>query len=70
MRIQGLVAWFNTAKGYGFLNPCDGTRGVFVHYSAIQGGGYKELLAGEPVVFEVEQTAKGLRALRVERVTA
>ncbi len=62
--MKGKVEWFNAAKGYGFIGREDGTD-VFVHYSAIQSGGYKDLKEGEAVEFEIEQGAKGPQAARV-----
>lgn len=61
----GTVKWFNAAKGYGFITPADGGKDVFVHFSAIDGQGYKQLNEGDKVQFEVEQTTKGLAATRV-----
>ena len=61
----GTVKWFNSAKGYGFITPDDGSKDVFVHYSAIDGQGYKQLQEGDKVQFEVERTTKGLAAARV-----
>lgn len=61
MKEQGTVKWFNNAKGYGFLTRMSG-EDVFVHYSAIQGGGYKTLVEGQAVEFEVKQGPKGLLA--------
>ena len=63
----GHVKWFNNAKGYGFIIQDDGPE-VFVHYSAIQGEGYKTLAEGQPVKFEVAQSDKGPQATNVTRV--
>jgi CspA family cold shock protein len=63
-RISGTVKWFNGAKGYGFIEREEGDD-VFVHYSAIQGDGYKDLAEGQKVEFEVEQGPKGPQAVRV-----
>jgi CspA family cold shock protein len=60
----GTVKWFNEAKGYGFLARENGPD-VFVHYSAIQGNGFKTLREGQRVEFEVGQGPKGLQALNV-----
>lgn len=64
----GIVKWFNAAKGYGFITPDDGSKDVFVHYSAIGGTGYKQLKDGDKVQFEVERTSKGPAAARVIQV--
>ncbi len=61
----GKVKWFNEAKGYGFIEPDGGGRDVFVHYSAIQGEGYKTLSEGQVVEFEVIQGEKGPQAANV-----
>lgn len=61
----GKVKWFNEAKGYGFIEPDGGGRDVFVHYSAIQGEGYKTLSEGQAVDFEVIQGEKGPQASNV-----
>jgi CspA family cold shock protein len=61
----GKVKWFNESKGYGFIEPDGGGRDVFVHYSAIQGEGYKTLSEGQPVEFEVTQGDKGPQAANV-----
>ena len=63
-RISGTVKWFNGAKGFGFIEREEGDD-VFVHYSAIQGHGYKDLAEGQKVEFEVEQGPKGPQAVRV-----
>jgi CspA family cold shock protein len=63
-RETGTVKWFNTAKGYGFIAR-DGADDVFVHYTAIQGAGFKNLEEGQRVEFAVEQGAKGLQAADV-----
>lgn len=61
----GTVKWFNESKGYGFIAPSDGSADVFVHFSAIVGSGFKALLEGQTVSFEVEMGAKGPQATRV-----
>ncbi len=61
----GTVKWFNESKGYGFISPKDGGADVFVHYSAIQGGGFKTLQEGQNVSYEVEVGAKGPQATQV-----
>jgi CspA family cold shock protein len=64
LKEQGTVKWFNEAKGYGFLARENGPD-VFVHYSAIQGNGFKTLREGQRVEFEVGQGPKGPQALNV-----
>ena len=63
-RVQGTVKWFNTTKGYGFIER-EGEPDVFVHYSAITGDGFKNLEQGQSVEFEVENGPKGLQASNV-----
>jgi CspA family cold shock protein len=63
-RIIGTVKWFNSEKGYGFLAR-EGGPDVFVHFSAIEGSGYKSLTEGQTVEFSVEQGPKGLQATNV-----
>lgn len=67
-RVSGVVKWFNSEKGYGFLSR-DGGDDVFVHYSAIQGSGYRSLEEGDKVEFEVTQGPKGQQASNVQRVS-
>lgn len=62
----GTVKWFNESKGYGFISPSDGKADVFVHFSAIEGNGYKSLAEGQTVSFEVEKGPKGLQAAQVK----
>jgi len=61
---EGNVKWFNTKKGYGFISAKDGTD-VFVHYSNISGDGYRSLVEGDPVSFDIVEGEKGLRAENV-----
>jgi CspA family cold shock protein len=66
MKEQGVVKWFNGAKGYGFIQRSTG-EDVFVHFSAIQENGYRSLNEGEAVEFECQQGPKGLNAVEVRR---
>jgi len=61
----GTVKWFNESKGFGFISPADGSADVFVHFSAIDGSGFKTLAEGQSVSFEVEQGPKGPQASKV-----
>ncbi|WP_303902611.1 cold-shock protein [Thiohalomonas denitrificans] len=61
----GTVKWFNEAKGYGFIAPQEGGDDVFVHYSAIQGSGFRTLLEGQNVTFDMEPGPKGMQAREV-----
>ncbi len=64
---KGTVKWFSDQKGYGFITPENG-KDVFVHFSAIQGEGFKTLAEGDAVEFEVTQGQKGPQATKVSRV--
>jgi len=61
----GSAKWFNESKGFGFISQDNGGADVFVHYSAIQGDGFKTLKEGQPVTFEVEDGPKGPQATSV-----
>jgi CspA family cold shock protein len=63
---QGTVKWFNGDKGFGFIEPDDGGKDVFVHFSAIQGSGYRSLEEGQRVSFETSQGQKGPQADNVQ----
>ena len=63
---KGTVKWFSNQKGYGFITPENG-KDVFVHFSAIQGDGYKTLNEGDQVEFEIQQGPKGEQAVNVTR---
>lgn len=68
MPVTGTVKWFNDSKGFGFLTRDDGEKDVFVHYSAIQGDGFKSLTEGQRVEFEVVEGGKGPAAENVIRL--
>ncbi|OGP64380.1 MAG: hypothetical protein A2170_06805 [Deltaproteobacteria bacterium RBG_13_53_10] len=63
---KGSVKWFDTKKGYGFIKQPDG-EDIFVHYSGIDGDGFRSLRAGEPVEFEISDGPKGPQATHVVR---
>ena len=66
---KGRVKWFDSKKGYGFIELEDGSGDVFVHFSDIEGEGYKTLEEGEQVEFEIINSEKGPKAARVRRIT-
>ena len=68
MPTTGTVKWFNDSKGYGFLTRDDGEKDVFVHHSAIQGEGFKSLIEGQRVEFDVDQGQKGPAAENVVKL--
>lgn len=61
----GTVKWFNESKGFGFITPGDGSKDVFVHFSAIKSEGFRTLQEGQTVEFEVENSPKGPQASQV-----
>jgi CspA family cold shock protein len=65
--MKGKVKWFNESKGYGFITREDGVD-VFVHYSAIQGNGFKTLTEGQEVSFDVDDGPKGPKAINVTKI--
>ncbi len=65
----GKVKWFNEAKGFGYITPDDGSKDVFVHFSAITGAGFKTLKENDKVQFEVQENPKGLRAANLKIVS-
>jgi cold shock protein len=67
-RLTGTVKWFNDAKGFGFISR-EGGPDVFVHFSAIQGSGFKTLAEGDRVEFEIEQGQKGPQAANVVKTS-
>ncbi|HGM6834911.1 TPA: transcription antiterminator/RNA stability regulator CspE [Serratia marcescens] len=66
--IKGQVKWFNEAKGFGFITPADGSKDVFVHFSAIQDQVFKTLAEGQNVQFSIENGAKGPSAANVTAI--
>ncbi|CAI9396684.1 MULTISPECIES: transcription antiterminator/RNA stability regulator CspE [Citrobacter] len=64
-KMTGLVKWFNADKGFGFITPADGSKDVFVHFSAIQNDNYRTLFEGQKVTFSIEDGAKGPAAANV-----
>ncbi|EFE55126.1 cold-shock DNA-binding domain protein [Providencia rettgeri DSM 1131] len=63
--MTGTVKWFNDDKGFGFITPADGSKDVFVHFSAIQSDNFKSLAEGQQVSFTIENGAKGPAAANV-----
>ncbi len=67
MKLTGRVKWFNDSKGYGFIEQ-EGGRDIFVHYTAIEGDGFKSLAEGQKVEFEVIEGTKGPQATKVMKM--
>ena len=67
MRLAGKIKWFNDRKGYGFIEQ-EGGKDVFVHYTAIEGDGFKSLTEGQKVEFEITEGSKGPQATKVVKV--
>ena len=63
---SGTVKWFNESKGFGFITPADGSKDVFVHYSAIASEGFRTLSEGQQVSYDVENGPKGPQASNVQ----
>ena len=66
--VKGHVKWFNESKGFGFITPEDGSKDVFVHFSAIQDSGFKTLAEGQQVRFSIENGTKGPAAVNVTAI--
>jgi cold shock protein len=65
---EGVVKWFSAEKGYGFITPDDGSKDLFVHFSEIDGGGYRSLDEGQRVTFEAQEGQKGPQAAQVKLI--
>ena len=65
-KVKGTVKWFNADKGFGFLSTEEDSKDVFVHFRSIQAEGYKTLVEGQQVSFEIEEDQKGLHAINVQ----
>lgn len=66
--MKGKVKWFNEKRGFGFITPDDGSKDLFVHFSAITSEGFKALAEGDEVEFEVEETSRGPQAKSVVKL--
>ena len=67
-QFKGQVKWYNKSKGFGFITPADGSKHVFVHFSAIQGNGFKTLSEGQNVSFQIHDGQKGPAAVNVTAI--
>lgn len=65
---DGTVKWFDNKKGFGFIESATASGDIFIHFSAIEGDGFKTLEEGDPVQFEAEETAKGWKATKVVKL--
>ena len=65
---NGTVKWFNDDKGFGFIQPDDGSKDLFVHFSSIAGSGFKSLAEGDKVSYEEEPGDKGPKAVNVQKL--
>lgn len=68
LKVKLSGSWFNESKGFGFITPADGSKDVFVHFSAIQGNGFKTLAEGQNVEFEIQDGQKGPAAVNVTAI--
>ena len=66
--VQGTIKWFSDQKGYGFVTPDGGAKDVFVHFSALQGEGFKSLAEGQKVSFDIVSGPKGEQAANVVKL--
>ncbi len=66
---KGTIKWFSDQKGYGFVTPEGGKKDVFVHYSALQGEGFKSLREGETIEFDITNGPKGEQAANVRKIS-
>jgi CspA family cold shock protein len=67
--LKGTIKWFSDQKGYGFITPEDGRKDVFVHFSALQGEGFKTLAEGQLVSFDITPGPKGDQATNVTKLS-